>query len=76
MGRRRAAAQSRSCGNTNQIQWLRFAAAAQFGEHGVIHAVLRVDKALQVERICILGWPRFAHSHIVSKFCKLVFAIQ
>ncbi len=45
----------RSCGNTNQIQWLRFAPARKFGEHGVINAVLRVGKPPQVERICAIG---------------------
>jgi hypothetical protein len=31
------------------------AAAAQFIEHRRVNAVLRIDKALQVERICIFG---------------------
>src|SRR5262249_36202932 len=29
-------------------------AIAQFGEHGVVHAVLGIDKAPQIERICAI----------------------
>ena len=32
-----------------------FRACGQFGEHGVINAVLRVGKPPQVERICAIG---------------------
>ena len=45
----------RSCGNTNQIQWLRLPPLRQFAEDGVVDAILRVDEALQVESIMITG---------------------
>ena len=44
----------RSWGKTNQIQWLRFLPLAKFRDHRLVDPVLRVDKALQVERICTI----------------------
>ena len=47
-----AAAQAAQLGEDEPDPVAAFAAGAQFGEHRVVHAVLRVDKALQIERIC------------------------
>jgi hypothetical protein len=51
-------------------------ATVQFGEDGVIHAFLGVDKAPQIERIRAIRRQRFADSHLIGKFCKLVLPIQ
>ena len=51
-------------------------ASAQFREHRIINPLLRVDKAVQIEPICAFRGQRFADSHFIVKFCKLMFGIQ
>ena len=53
-----------------------FGATAQFDQDCVIDAALGVHEAAQIERIRVIGSQRFVDSHVISKFRKLVFAIQ
>ena len=54
------------CGKMNHIQWLRFRPAAELIAHSIVDGTLRIDEALQIERIvnarCHERAPRSADS--------------